>query len=110
MQKGRAGERYILGGENLTVEQLIRMTLDIARQRRKPIVILPNTLLLGLVRVLTRLGVPSPVEPGVLDYATRYRFVDDRKAHSELGYAPRPAREVLAPTIAWLYEAGLVKH
>jgi dihydroflavonol-4-reductase len=110
MEQGRAGERYILGGENLTVAQLIRMTLEIAGQRRKPVVILPNGLLLGLVRMLTRLGLPSPVEPGVLEYATRYWFMDDRKARSELGYAPRPAREALAPTIAWLYQVGLVKH
>jgi dihydroflavonol-4-reductase len=73
-------------------------------------VTLPNALLLGLVRVLTRLGLPSPVEPDVLDYATRYWFVNDRKARSELEYAPRPARVVLAPTIAWLYEAGLVRR
>jgi dihydroflavonol-4-reductase len=110
LDKGRVGERYILGGENMTVEQLIRMTLDIAGQRRKPVVILPNALVLGLVRVLTRFGLPSPVEPGVVEYATRYWFVDDRKARTELGYAPRPARQALLPTIAWLYRAGLVRH
>jgi dihydroflavonol-4-reductase len=110
LDKGRVGERYILGGENMTVEQLIRMTLDIAGQRRKPVVILPNALVLGLVRVLTRFGLPSPVEPGVVEYATRYWFVDDRKARTELGYAPRPARQALEPTIAWLYRAGLVRH
>jgi dihydroflavonol-4-reductase len=109
-EKGQTGERYILGGENLSVEQLIRMTLDIAGQRRKPVVILPNALVLGLERVLTRFGLPSPVEPGVVEYATRYWFVDDRKARTELGYAPRPARQALEPTIAWLYQTGLVKH
>jgi dihydroflavonol-4-reductase len=110
LDKGRAGERYILGGENLTVEQLIRMTLEIGGQRRKPVVVLPNALVLGLVRVLTRFGLPSPVDAGVVEYATRYWFVDDRKARTELGYAPRPARQALESTIAWLYQAGLVRH
>jgi dihydroflavonol-4-reductase len=110
MQRGRAGERYILGGENLSVEQLIRLTLEIGGMRRKPVVVLPNALVLGLVRVLSRLGLPSPVEPGVVEYATRYWFVDDQKARRELGYAPRPARQALEPTLAWLYQAGLVKH
>ena len=110
LEKGRPGERYILGGENLTVEQLIRMTLDIAGQHRKPVVILPNALVLGLVRVLTRFGLPSPVEPGVVEYATRYWFVDDRKARTELGYTPRPARQAIEPTVAWLYRAGLVRR
>ena len=110
LEKGRPGQRYILGGDNLTIEQLIRLTLELGGQARKPVLILPNALVLGVVGLLTRLRLPSPLEPDVLDYATRYWFVDDRKARAELGYAPRPAREVLAPTIAWLYEAGYVKR
>lgn len=108
LEKGRHGERYILGGDNLHVEELIRLTLEIANQK-KPVMKLPNGLLKVAIGALDKLGLPSPVEPEVVTYATLYWFMDSTKAKTELGYAPRPAREVLEPTIAWLYDAGHIK-
>lgn len=107
LERGESGERYILGGENLSVRALIELTLDIAGQR-KPVVIVPNGPLKVLVRTLARLRLPTPVMPDVLDYATLYWFADNTKARTVLGASFRPARQVLEPTIAWLYEAGLV--
>lgn len=104
-EKGRCGERYILGGDNLTIKELAQLTLQIAGQR-KPIWCLPNSLLKGMVRLLVFLRLPSPVVPGVLDYATRFSFMDSSKARRELGYSPRPAREVLTPVIEWLHSTG----
>ena len=71
---------------------------------------LPNALIRFVTRVATGLRIKLPYNPRVIPYATRYWFVDDRKARTELGYAPRPARQALEPTIAWLYQAGLVRH
>lgn len=99
--KGRSGERYILGGDNLTVEEVIRMVLDIAGQK-KPVWILPNRLLLWTVKSLAFLRLPTPLSPDMLELATRFFFVDSGKARSELGFDPRPAREVLEPVVRWL--------
>jgi dihydroflavonol-4-reductase len=107
LERGRAGERYILGGDNLSVEGIVRLTLDIAGQK-KPVLRVPNKLLKGLTATLERLGLPSPVLPGVLEYATRFFFVDSGKAIRELGYAPRPARQVLTPVVEWLRASGEV--
>jgi dihydroflavonol-4-reductase len=106
-ERGVSGERYILGGDNLTIEELARPTLAIAGQK-KPVLRVPNGLLLGFVQTLERLRLPSPVVPGVLDYATRYSFMDSSKARRELGYTSRPAREVIAPVVQWLQTAGYV--
>lgn len=107
LEKGRRGERYILGGDNLTVQELARLTLDIAGQR-KPILRIPNSLLKGSVKLLATLRLPTPIVPGVLDYATRFTFMDSSKAQRELGYTPRPAREVLTPVVEWLRSSGYV--
>ena len=107
LEKGRPGERYILGGDNLSVEALVRMTLEIDGQS-KPIVRLPNGPLKWTVKTMARVGLPTPVIPGVLDYATRFFFMDCTKAREELGYTPRPARECLEPVVRWLREAGHV--
>lgn len=107
LEQGRRGERYILGGDNLTIQELARLTLDIAGQR-KPILLIPNGLLKGFVRLLETLRLPTPVVPGVLEYATRFSFMDSGKARRELGYTPRPARQVLTPVIEWLRSSGHV--
>jgi dihydroflavonol-4-reductase len=107
LERGRTGERYILGGDNLSVEELVRLTLDVAGQR-KPVLRLPNGLLKCVIGGMAFLRLPTPVIPEVLDYATRFFFVDCSKATQELGYRHRPAREVLGPVIDWLREDGHV--
>lgn len=105
LEKGRPGERYILGGDNVSVEELVRLTLDIAGQK-KPVLRIPNGPLKWTVQTMARVGLPTPVIPEVLDYATKFFFVDSTKAKTELGYSPRPARQVLTPVVSWLREAG----
>ena len=108
LERGRSGERYILGGDNLSVEELVRLTLDIAG-KKTPVMKLPNGLIKGVVKGMACLRLPTPVIPEVLDYATLFFFVDCAKANEELGYQSRPARDVVAPVIQWLRDTGHVK-
>jgi dihydroflavonol-4-reductase len=105
LEKGRSGERYLLGGDNLAVHELAALTLDVLGLR-KPVVTVPRALLRGLGRAALRLGLPFPMEPRVIPYATLFWFFDHGKARRELGYDPRGAREVLEPTVRWLRETG----
>lgn len=108
MERGRPGERYILGGDNLTHRTLARLVLEIAG-RRKPVVTLPNTLLRLLASVARVLRIPLPFHPNVVPYATRYWFADNSKAVRELSVHFRSARATLEPTIAWLRAAGHIR-
>lgn len=103
VERGRPGERYILGGENLTIRRLAELVLELIG-RRAAIVEIPN----GLARFATRLAVglrlPLPYNPHVVPYATRYWFVDSAKAQRELGVAFRGARETIGATLNWLEE------
>ena len=105
--KGRVGERYILGGDNLSVEELVRLVLAITGQK-KPVVRIPNGPLKWGIGTMARIGLPTPVIPEVVDYATMFFFMDSTKAKSELGYTPRPARQALEPVVKWLKDAGHV--
>ena len=107
MTKGRCGERYILGGDNLSVAELLKLTVKLAG-RPRPVVTLPNGPLKWSINTLAKLKLPTPVAPEVLDYATFYFFMDSSKAQRELGYKPRPADEVLRPVIDWLLDTGRV--
>lgn len=101
LEKGRPGERYILGGENLTIRQLAALTLSILGQNKR-IVVLPNFLIRTLASVGSTLRLPLPFNPAVIPYATLYWFMDSTKAQKELGVRFRPARAVLEPTLEWL--------
>ncbi|MEA2166628.1 MAG: dihydroflavonol-4-reductase [Thermoanaerobaculia bacterium] len=107
LEKGKPGERYILGGENLTIRQLAELSLQLAGKRAK-IVSMPNGLLRFISKIALKLHIPLPYNPRVIPYATRYWFVDGSKAERDLGVMFRGARETIQPTIAWLKEAGLV--
>ena len=105
LEKGGRGERYILGGENASIKEIIALCLEVAGCP-KPVLVLPTGLTKFVLRTLTRLGLPSPEHPNAVDYGTLFGYVTCDKAINELGYAPRPPREVLQSTVDWLRSAG----
>lgn len=108
VDRGRPGERYILGGENLTIRQLAELTLQLCGRKAK-ILSFPNAVIRGISTAALATHIPLPFNPKVIPYATRYWFVDASKAQRELGVTFRSARDTLAPTIAWLREAGHIR-
>lgn len=106
--KGRPGEGYILGGENVAAPALTRMILEAGGKPRKWVLQAPNGLTLGLVNLLAKLRLPTPVNPDLLAHAVLYWFVDCGKARDELGYTFRPARQTVQDLVEWLREAGHV--
>jgi dihydroflavonol-4-reductase len=105
LERGRAGERYILGGENLTVSALAEMTLRILERPLRTLLI-PTGVLRLLARVGAALRLPLPFNPAVIPYATRYWFMSNAKAERELGVGFRGAEQTLADTLRWLRTAG----
>lgn len=105
LEKGKPGERYILGGDNLTVKQLAGLTLELLGQK-KPVVTVPNRVIDLVARVGMRLHLPLPFNAHVIPYATKYWFMSSKKAQRELGVRFRSARETLAPTLDWLKQSG----
>ena len=108
LEKGRPGERYILGGENLSIEQLIALTLELGGQSTKTTIKLPTGPTLWVVNRLAALGLPTPVHPDLLAHGVLWWMVDCSKAERELGYTWRPARETLQSVVSWLQQAGHV--
>ena len=112
LQRGRIGERYILGGDNVF---LADMLADIARLvgRRPPKLKLPRTMLYPIAYGAELLATLRGVEPFItsdgLRMARHHMFFDDSKARRELGYVSRPYREGLADAIAWFRAHGHLK-
>lgn len=105
LEKGRSGERYILGGENLTIRRIVEVALEVAGLK-KWVLELPNWLIKAVVKTLAFLRLPTPVLPELLDYGTLFWWTSSAKAQGELGFKARPAREAIAAVVKWLKESG----
>jgi dihydroflavonol-4-reductase len=107
---GRIGERYILSGENLTIQELFRMVDDVVGRRTPRLEVGRRTLRsLGWgAEVMARLlGKPPLVTRArALSMVGRYGFYDATKAQRELGYTARAARETLTDAVQWVRAQG----
>lgn len=103
--QGRRGERYFLGGENLTHRQLAETVHSLCGQRCRPIAV-PHCVVHASAWIARRLGVPFPIPFAAVPYATAYWHLNTEKAGQELGVRFRSARETLRDTLHWLRSAG----
>lgn len=111
-RKGRLGDRYILGGENLSLSAILAEIAAICG-RKPPSVRLPNSAIMPIACVAElwcRLfgGEPFVTVDG-LKMARKKMFFSSARAESALGYRPRPAREGLADAVAWFRENGYLR-
>jgi dihydroflavonol-4-reductase len=105
MERGQAGERYLLAAENLSNRDIAATVLELLG-RRPRIVSCPRAIVRGLGWVGTHLKVPLPFNPAIAPYVTLYWFVDGSRARRELGINYRPAREAVADALGWLKASG----
>jgi hopanoid-associated sugar epimerase len=105
-ERGRPGERYILGGENMSLGDLLRF-LELASGRPMPQWALPAPLAFAAAAAAEWLSDrvtgrrPLATREGVR-LALRSAPFDCGKARRELGYQPRPIQGTLAETVQWL--------
>lgn len=108
-ERGVVGERYILGGENMTLRELL---VEIARVsgRRGPLVKLPAAPLQPLALAnewgARLFGYEPFLNRDSLRMSRTRMFVDDAKARAELGYETRPVRLAIADAVAWFQAAA----
>jgi len=111
-QKGKVGERYILGGENVTMEEMLKM-LEKISGRKAPRIRLPYRPVLFLsylnAAICQITGTIPRMTPETIRLASRYMFYDPRKAIRELGLPQTSAYEALRKAVAWFQENGYVK-
>ncbi len=110
LERGRAGERYILGSENLTLLALLELVDDVMGQPRRH-VRLPREAVWPVAmacEALARFGIEPLVTRDHLRMAAKTMFFSNAKAVRELGFSPRPARDAVADAVAWfrMHKAG----
>jgi len=107
MRAGIPGERYILGGTDLSLKNILAL---VAAQvgRRPPTLRLPRRAILPVAYVLEGIARVTKTEPRVsvdsLRMAAKYMYFSSAKAERALGYRWRPPEEAISDAIIWFRE------
>jgi dihydroflavonol-4-reductase len=108
-ERGKTGERYILGCENLTLEQILRELAAITG-RKAPRIRIPYMVayLTGVVTTAwANAGGREPRAPlDAVKMARKKMFVSIGKAQRELGFSPGPVRKALERAVEWFETGG----
>ncbi len=109
-ERGRDGERYILGCENLTLKQIL-VSLASITGKKAPSVQLPYAVAYAAGVVTTAWAAVSgrtPLAPlEAVKMAKKKMYVTHAKAALELGYAPGPVDEALRRAVEWFTVKGI---
>ncbi len=96
--RGRPGERYLIGGHNLTLGELLE-TVDRCQGQHRRRLRLPRALIGAMVRLTDHLPFLQ-----LHDHIRAFEFwtpISSQKAASELGHRPRPFEETARDTLRW---------
>ena len=104
MEKGEIGERYILGGDDMTLEAIINY-LCISENIDPPKIKLPHNLILPIAWIMECIAVITQNEPRAtvdgIKMSKKIMYFSSKKAKTKLGYHFRPAIEGLKDAIDW---------
>ena len=115
-QKGRIGERYILGGKNLTMREFLEMTAVQCRKlalhgapKKAPSFRIPywlawttGWLSTGFSNTISKTPPAVPLE--AVQMAKNYMFFDSSKAVHELGLPQTPLETAVEEAVAWFFQ------
>ena len=108
--KGAVGERYILGGDDMLLADILAVVARETR-RRPPSIKLPHSLVTPIAYLaeawtqITGGDEPFLTVDGV-KMARKKMFFSSAKAEQQLGYIHRPADQALNDSVAWFLENG----
>ncbi|MCX7073163.1 MAG: NAD-dependent epimerase/dehydratase family protein [Gammaproteobacteria bacterium] len=107
--RGAIGQRYVLGGEDMSLKQILATIAEITG-RRAPTLQLPHAAVMPVARAaefLARFTGRAPVATvEEIRMSKKRMYFSCAKARRELGYAPRPARAALEDAVAWFRDNG----
>ena len=112
LHKGTIGQKYILGGEDLSLAEMLRITCDYAGVKA-PTVRLPRQLIYPVAFVMEAMAHVTGKEPmttvDTVRMAAKKMYFSTAKAERDLGYTYRPARQGLTDAVDWFRANGYLK-
>ncbi|MCB9025683.1 MAG: NAD-dependent epimerase/dehydratase family protein [Bdellovibrionaceae bacterium] len=107
---GKTGERYILGGENITIKTLFELIAEAAGVPA-PKIYLPNPVIQAIGFLgdgLAKIGKKGPLNSESAWTARLFHWFDSSKAQNELGLKITPAKESIKRSVNWMRENNII--
>lgn len=108
-ERGRIGERYVLGGTNMTLREILTEIASLTG-RSGPRLRLPYGVVMPIAYMAEAVARISGREPVAtvdsIRMAKKLMYYSSDKARRELGYEPRPARAALKDAVEWFLARG----
>jgi dihydroflavonol-4-reductase len=112
-QRGRPGERYILGGENMTLQMILGEIAGLVG-RKPPRIRLPYAAVLPMAYLAEGFakltGQSGRVTLEGVRMSRKRMFFSSAKAAGELGYRWRPPLQAFEDALRWFRERGLLAN
>ena len=112
-RQGKVGERYVLGGDDMSLREILEAVAKITGGKA-PGVCIPHNLIMGVAcvveawaRLIAQEDEPFVTIDGVR-MARKKMYFSCAKAKRELGYEPRPAEQALRDAVAWFRDNGYI--
>ena len=113
LERGRIGERYILGGQNASLSEILAAIAN-HMGRRPPRVKIPRSAIMPVAMMAEMVARRTGREPFVtvdgLRMSKNRMFFTAAKAERELGYTARPYAEGIRDAIEWFVQAGYLRR
>jgi dihydroflavonol-4-reductase len=107
MEKGRPGERYLLGGHNMTFAEYFDRMERLSKEYSPRLKLRgdwPWRAARAQAALWKAFGRTPPIEPAAADQAKYFWYFDGAKARQELGFCPREASATIFDTIEYVRE------
>ena len=112
LEKGRIGENYILGGEDVRLQEMLAVICALVN-RKAPRLRLPRAPLYPLAWCSEAVARYTGKEPmltvDALNMSKYHMFFSSKKAREELGFTARPYAQAIEDAVAWFRQAGYIK-
>lgn len=109
---GKTGERYILGGENLHLIQILQVIDEIIGKKIKRMNV-PMGMMLPVAWVMEKVAIATKTQPRAsvdsIRMAEKKMFFSSEKAIRDLGYKYRPSSEAIQDAVTWFQNNGYCK-
>jgi len=108
LERGRVGERYILGGHNVSVQEALTLAATLAgvRPPRRKVSLAWVERLADLAEAVGRLPFISLPSMEHAKTMSRWQPLNTEKARRELGLVPRPLEQTLKDALDWFHAHG----
>ena len=111
-ERGLRGRRYVLGGENMSLQSILAAVAGLT-DRRAPWLQLPHTAVLPFALAAEAWARVTGATPTVtvdgVKLSRHRMYFSSRRAEAEIGYRARPARDALADAIQWFRDNGYLR-